>query len=177
VRSVQRDRVGTLNYTVVPFFTELLRRDSLDDDDRTRAQAIANSIRSVMVADVDRSWLETVVDQVASQRDGIGAVGSEVVQDPNRLAAGMSTEQRTVMRALILALFDHPGFDPDGFAIVLASRGRSCFVTLTAKLDADESIPKSGLAAYFAVLRIAFTNLRLVFHPPTLTLKFSYDHT
>ncbi|HEY2645028.1 MAG TPA: hypothetical protein VGI56_14840, partial [Galbitalea sp.] len=177
VRSVQHDRVSILNDTVVPFFTDLLQRDRLDQDDRTRAQAIANSIRAVMVADVDRSWLDIVVDQVASQRDGIGTVGSEVVQDPQRLAAGMSAEQRTVMRALLLALFGHPGFDPDGFAIVLSSRGRFCNVVLTAKLDADESIPKSGLAAYFAVLRVAFADLRLRFHPPTLTLRFSYEHT
>ena len=49
-------------------------------------------------------------------------------------------------------------------------------MTLTAKLDDDESVMRSGLAPYFAVLRIAFGDLQVSFQPPTLTLKFSYDH-
>jgi hypothetical protein len=49
-------------------------------------------------------------------------------------------------------------------------------VTLTAKLDLDESIPRSGLAAYLAVLRIAFGDLHLSFQRPTLILRFSYEH-
>ena len=177
VRSVQEDRVSILNHAVIPFFSDLLRRGELDDDERARAREIATSIRSVMVADVDRSWLDTVIDQVAAQRGGAGTPGSEVVQDPDRLAAAMSTEQRTVTRALIIALFDHPGFDPDGFAIVIAKHEDTCAATITAKLDADDSIPRSGLAAYFAVLRIAFGDLQLTFHAPTLTLRFSYEHT
>ena len=49
-------------------------------------------------------------------------------------------------------------------------------VTLTAKLDADESLPRTGLGPYLAVLRVAFGGLTVTFQPPTLTLKFSYDH-
>ncbi|MEJ1229699.1 MAG: hypothetical protein WDM88_02220 [Galbitalea sp.] len=175
VRSVHDDRVGILNDSVVPFLTDLLRRDVITQADRERAVAIATSIRSVMVADVDRSWLDTVVDHVSLARRGGSSTGSEVVQDPDRLASAMTSEQRTVTRALIIALFDHPGFDPDGFAVLISSEGKFAVVTLTAKLDADDSIQRSGLAAYLAVLRVAFTDLHLMFQPPTLTLKFSYD--
>jgi hypothetical protein len=176
LRSVQQDRVSILNHSVVPFFSDLLERGKIDDDDRRRAREIATSIRAVMVADVDRSWLDTVVDQVAALRGDEATPGSEVVQDPDRLAGAMTTEQRTVLRALIIALFDHPGFDPDGFAVVIAKQADACAATITTKLDADDSIPRSGLAAYFAVLRIAFGDLQLTFDPPTLTLRFSYDH-
>ena len=127
-----------------------------------------------MVADVDRSWLDTVVDQAAGERDDPSLPGSEVVQDYERRASGMTTEQRIVMRALIFALFAHPGFDPDGFAVVITGRAKVSDVVLSAKLDADDSIPRSGLAAYFAVLRIAFDESQLAFQPPTLTLRFSY---
>jgi hypothetical protein len=49
-------------------------------------------------------------------------------------------------------------------------------VTLTAKLDDDESVSRSDLGPYLAVLRIAFGDLQVTFQRPTLTLKFSYEH-
>ena len=177
LQSVHDDRVGILNDSVVPFFSGLLARGVITHDDREAAGEIASSIRSIMVADVDRSWLDSVVDEVASRRGGSESPGSEVVQDEFRLASGMSTEQRIVVRAVLIALFDHPGFDADGFAVLIARERGSAVVTLTALLDSDESIPRSGLAAYFAVLRIAFPDLHVIFQRPTLTLRFSYGLT
>ena len=176
LRSVHDDRVSILNHTVVPFLTGVLERDEIRDDDRSRARSIATTIRLAMVADVDRSWLDSVMDHLADERDDGSLPGSEVVQDPDRLAIGMTTEQRIVTRAVIVALFDHPGLDADGFAILIADEGSMAAVTLTAKLDADDSLVRSGLAPYLAVLRIAFGDLQVTFQPPTLTLKFSYDH-
>jgi hypothetical protein len=175
-RSVYHERLGLLNDSVVPFFSGLLSRGSITGHDRETARELASAIRSVMVADVDRSWLDALVDQIATERGDGATPGSEVVQDCDRLASGMSTEQRIVVRALMTALFDHPGFDPDGFAVLILPEGGSAVVTLTAKLDLDESIPRSGLAAYFAVLGIAFADLSLSFQRPTLTLRFSYEH-
>jgi hypothetical protein len=174
VRAVQRDRVAILNDTVVPFFADLLQRDLISDADRERALVISNSIRAIMVADVDRSWLDTVVDHAAGQRAD-RMPGSEVVEDHGHLAVGMTTEQRIVVRAVIFALFDHPGFDPDGFGVVITRESGTNLVTLRAKLDFDDSILRSGLAAYFAVLRIAFGDLHVSFQRPSLRLRFSYD--
>ena len=174
MRSVHDDRVSILNNTVVPFFAEILERDAVNEEDRLRSQSIANKIRSAMVADVDRSWLDSVMDQLAVERGDSTVPGSEVVQDPHRAASDMTTEQRIVVRAVILALVDHPGFDSDGFAIMIVRKGSAAAVTLTAKLDDDESITRSGLAPYLAVLRIAFGDLHVTFQRPALTLKFSY---
>jgi hypothetical protein len=176
VRSVHGERIDILSNTVVPFFTELLAGETLTDADRDQATAIATSIRSAMLAEVDRSWLDVVVDQAAGERADESLPGSEVVQDHERRASRMTTEQRIVMRALIFALFAHPGFDPDGFAVVITGSGSGSDVVLSAKLDADDSIPRSGLAAYFAVLRIAFDESQVSFQPPMLTLRFSYGH-
>jgi hypothetical protein len=176
VRSIRDDRVSILNDTVVPFFADLLGRDLITDPDRERARSIATTIRSAMVADVDRSWLDTIMDHLSAERADAAAPGSEVVLDQDRLAAGMTTEQRIVTRAVIVALFDHPGFDSDGFAVLIAHDGERAALTVTAKLDADDSITKSGLAPYLAVVRIAFSDLQVSFQAPTLTLKFSYDH-
>ncbi len=175
VRSVHDDRVTVLNDTVVPFLAGLLARDDVSAADRLHARSIADTIRSAMVADVDRSWLDSIMDQLAIQRNDSTVPGSEVVQDPDRVASDMRTDQRIVIRAVILALFDHPGFDPDGFAISIARRGQAAVVTLAAKLDDDESITRSGLAPYLAVLRIAFGDLHVAFQRPALTLRFSYE--
>ncbi|HMH59518.1 MAG TPA: hypothetical protein VK537_10085 [Galbitalea sp.] len=176
VRSVHDDRVSILNHTVVPFFTEILERDEVTEADRSRALSIADTIRAAMIADVDRSWLDSIMDHLAAERGDSRVPGSEVVQDPHRAASDMTTEQRIVVRAVVLALFDHPGFDADGFAIVISREGSAAVVTLTAKLDDDDSVTRSGLAPYFAVLRIAFGDLHLTFQPPALTLRFSYEH-
>jgi hypothetical protein len=176
VRSVQDDRVSILNHTVVPFFTEVLERDGVTENDRSRARSIALTIRSAMVADVDRSWLDSILDRLAEERGDASVVGSEVVQDPFRAASGMTTEQRIVVRAVVIALFDHPGFDSDGFAILIVPNGSRAVVTVTAKLDDDESVTRSGLAPFLAVLRIAFGDLSVGFQRPTLTLRFSYGN-
>jgi hypothetical protein len=175
VRSVHDDRVSILEESVVPFLTELVERNSLTEADRARARSIAFTIRSAMVADVDRSWLDSLMDHLAEDLSDPTVPGSEVVQDPHRAASGMTTEQRVVIRAAILALFDHPGFDPDGFAILITSEGSTASVTVTAKLDDDDSVSRSGLAPYLAVLRMSFRDLHVMFQRPTLTLKFSYE--
>ena len=105
-RSVQQDRVTILNRDVVPFFTAVLDQDELTDADRERALEISDSIRKSMVADVDRTWLEGVVLQASK-----GTLGHTVV-DPNRVAGAMSTDQRTAMRALLVAILSHPGVSP-----------------------------------------------------------------
>jgi hypothetical protein len=176
IRSVHDDRVSILEESVVPFLTEIVERNDLTEEDRAKARSIAFTIRSAMVADVDRSWLDFLMDHLAEDRADPTVPGSEVVQDPHRAASGMTTEQRVVIRAAILALFDHPGFDSDGFAILITSEGSVASVTVTAKLDDDDSVSRSDLAPYLAVLRMSFRDLQVTFQRPTLTLKFSYEH-
>lgn len=175
-RSVQVGRVSILNRSVVPFLTDLLQRGEITDGDRAQAGAIADSIRSLMVADVDRSWLDGVIEEVGQSSGHGSPPTSEVIQDDQRIASAMTANQRSVTRALIAALFGHPGFDADGFGILLIRRNDECVFTLSAKLDGVESLLRSGLGAYFAALRAMFPDLHLTFDQPTLTLRFSYDH-
>ncbi len=175
-QSVRHDRISILNRTVVPFYTDLLVRGSITGEDRAHAARVARSIRSVMVAEAERTWLDTVVDELAGAGQDDALPGSEVVQDDELLAGRMDTEQRIVVRALLVSLFEEHGFDPDGFGIVIARAGERCEVILTAKLDGADSIPRSNFAAYLAVVRIVFGDLQLTFQAPTLTLRFSYGH-
>jgi hypothetical protein len=172
-RSVQQDRVTILNRDVVPFFSEVLTRGAIVDEDRDRARAIADSIRQVMVAEADRSWLETVIEHVGiNSIHGRGFSG--LVQDEDRLATLMTTDQRTAVRALIVALFELPTFDPTSLGIVLSRRGRGCRGVFTARAEpADYSI-RAALAPYFAVMRVVFSDLQVDISEPVLAIRISY---
>jgi hypothetical protein len=172
-RSVQQDRVTILNRDVVPFFSDVLTRGAVVEEDRDRARAIADSIRRVMVAEADRSWLETVIEHAGSNSiHGQGFSG--LVQDEQRLASLMTTDQRTAVRAFIVALFELPAFDPTSLSIVLSKRGGGSRGVFTARTDpADYSI-KAALAPYFAVMRVVFTDLRVDISEPVLAIRISY---
>ncbi len=174
-RSVQQDRVTILNRDVVPFLTHVLQSGDIGDEDRARALAISESIRSVMVAEVDRSWLDSVIESEGMARLGKRAPGAETVHDPDRLAAAMTTDQRTAMRALIVALFSHDAFDRQGLDIRLDRRAVLCVVSVRASFRASESVIRQYLAAYLAILRIVFIDFELTWSRNTLTVRFFYD--
>ncbi len=169
-RSVQQDRVTILNRDVLPFFGEVLAQESITDDDRDRARRIADSIRGLMVAEFDRSWLENVIELA-------GATGSSAasVIDPDRLASGMTTEQRTAIRALLVVMIDFPGFDGSELRIHLTGSASGCRGRVTAHLDVPDTVLRSTLAPYFAVMRAVFAEFQIDFVQPTLTLRFSYE--
>jgi hypothetical protein len=172
-RSVQQDRVTILNQDVVPFFTTVLEESTITAETQARARAISDSIRSVMVADVDRSWLETLVDSIRPTADAAESV--VFVIDDRRLAQRMSAEQRAGVRAFLVALFAHPAFTMDGFVIAVTGKGDRCRLVLTATLDLPENQVRSDLAPYFAVMRILFGDLNVELDQQSLTLMFSYD--
>jgi hypothetical protein len=169
-RSVQQDRVTILNRDVVPFFTAVLGQDELTDADRARALEISDSIRKNIVADADRSWLDVVVGQASR-----GTVGADAVVDRQRVASAMSTDQRTAMRALLVAILSHPGFVHDAFSITITSGdGRADGVIRASFVPADPS-PRTAFAPYLTIFHVMFVRLEVDLAPASLTVRFSYD--
>jgi hypothetical protein len=173
-RSIQQDRVTILGRDVIPFFREMATRQQVTDEDRARARSIANSIRSVMVADADRSWLESVVASSAA-RAGSGEGGTAVVLDERHLAGGMSTEQRTAIRTLIVALIEAAEFDAADLRIELTDVDGRCAGVIDAKLRSYDYLRRLALAPYFAIMRAVFTNVTIDFSSSALTVRFTYD--
>lgn len=164
-RSVQQDRVTILNQEVVPFFAEVLQRDSLTADDRDRARRISDAIRAVMVAEADRTWLDTIVEQVAGHAS----------DDPGRLAIAMSTDQRTAIRAAIIGIAGHPAFSAKDFSLEIRGVDATCAVTLRARLETTENVLRGQIAPFLAVIRIVFSDVKVEFADATLALRFSYE--
>ncbi len=169
-RSVQQDRVTILNRAVLPFFLEMIEKPVVSNADRERARDIAASFRSVMVAEVDRSWLEHAVDHLSG---GVG--GTHVVRDDDHVASLMTYDQRTALRALIAALYGVEDRDPDFLTIELFRDEGVCRFAMVAELEIADFALRSRFSPYFAVLRVVFPDLRLEYRAGVLTLSFSYE--
>lgn len=172
-RSVQQDRVTILGRDVLPFFTDVVAAGSITEADRERAREIAVSVRDVMVAEADRSWLESAVLVTGTIRP---ESESAVIDDPRRLAAGMSTAQRMAVRTLLGAFASEPGFDPNELRIELSRDGDLCVAAISARFTAETSSPRAALAPYFALLRSVFDDFDVTFAAPSLRMGFHYEH-
>lgn len=171
-RSVQQDRVTILNKEVLPFFADVLARGEVSVNDRARAATIADSIRGLMVAESDRSWLEQVVEHALHDR---GERIADFVNDPQRLAPMITTDQRTAIRAFLVALFDEPGFDCQSLHFDFAREGARCRGTLTATVDGSDFAMRTAMAPYFAVMRVVFSHLHVELSQSKLEIRMSYE--
>lgn len=168
-RSVQRDSVTVLGRDVVSFFGDVLRRNTLTQADAQRARGIALAMRSVMVADADRTWLDVVVQQPG--RPGWAAID---VDDPELLATRMNAYQRTALRAHVVALGDDLRVTGRA-SISIASDGNRCVGSLSVSAQASDHTMRSRYAPIHAVMRVAFDSLSVQFHQPHLIVSFSYE--
>ena len=171
-RSIQQDRVTILSRDVLPFFTELVAAPSVTEADRSRAREIAHSIRNVMVEEADRSWLETAVVIAGGARPG---QADAVVEDSDRLAAGMTIDQRTAVRALVVALVREPEFAHDDLHIHITRDGDLCRVIVSTRFSTTDTMPRAALSPYFALLRSVFDAFDVDFDHPSLRLRFWYE--
>lgn len=169
-RVVQQDRFTILGRDVLPFFNDLLERGTVTDDDRARAREISGSMRTLMVAEADRSWLEVLLGT-----HGPDAVGTARIIDRGGCAAAMGTDQRVALRALIVALGDEHGFVAGSLRIELGRSGGRCWAHLQATLDSSDFVVRSALSPYFAALRVVFADVQVGFQRPVLALKFFYE--
>jgi hypothetical protein len=168
-RSVQQDRVTGLNRDVVPFFARLVEADQITDADRRLAGRVAAVIRDRIVADSDRSWLEQAVIDVCPR----GLTGTVV--DRAHLAEGMTSDQRTAIRALVNAMAVDVATDTSTLGIVFHDDDPVVRGLIRVDGAAADAAVRQLYAPYFAVLRILFRDLQVDVTGSLLTLRFSYD--
>lgn len=169
-RAVQQTRVSVLNREVVPFFADIAARGRVEPDDRERARALSESIRSLMLADIDRSWLA----QFFAERRGGGPPGAAYrLRDPDAVAHRMDLDQRAALRALVASLQLTEGEGSVDCSIDLADQGDVVEAMLTARLGLPSRVARPALAPYLAVMGAAFSDVRFDTRADTLTLRFS----
>ncbi|MET0590361.1 MAG: hypothetical protein ABWZ77_04210 [Naasia sp.] len=172
-RVVQQTRVTILNRDVVPFFADLAARGEIDSGDRERARQLAESIRTIMVADIDRSWLEELVHP----RDPLTgrSAGSSSVEDPEELAHLMDLDQRAALRAFLGLLGDLAGDHSAHLEVALATDLGVCEVRIVSRLGVSEREARSALRPYLAVMATVFSDIGFQFRDNILTMRFCYD--
>lgn len=163
-RSVQQDRVTLLNQTIVPFFAQVLAKESLTPADRQRALELSESIRTIMVAEIDRTWLGALV---AHSGDGR-------LVDPRGFADDMNPDQRTVVRAFLVALHAVEGVSSETLDIEIAELASRRSVTMSCDIHTTDYVVRTALDPYLAIMRILFIDLHVDYLQPTLALRFSY---
>lgn len=97
-RSVQQQRITTLNRDVVPYLSRAVDAPELTDHDIDEARRLSASIRALLVADIERGWAATLLDELVTRHPHLNiAVRAD---DPDDAASRASLEQRTIVRAI-----------------------------------------------------------------------------
>lgn len=170
-RAVRHDRVAILDHDVFPFFTSILTTGAVTAADRLRARQIADSIRALMVAEADRTWLEVI-----STEDGVAPdVLHLSVIDAEGRATGMVGGQRTVLRALIVAVREDPEFVRDSLNVTITGSAMTSHGVVTATMSSTVGDPQEIYAPYVAVMRIVFTDVNVNYRDNQLKVRFSYE--
>ncbi|WP_104162777.1 hypothetical protein [Cryobacterium sp. N22] len=116
-RAVVEQQVSALKSGVIPFLAELLDRGTVTALDIAQAGQLAADVRRTLVAEIDRTWLDSVATRERSALAERGTPGLLVVADPEHRATAFRAEQRAATAALIGALCAAPGFDPHSLVV------------------------------------------------------------
>ena len=97
-RSVQQQRITTLNQEVVPYLSRVVGATVLTDEDRAGARRIAGEIRELLVATLDRGWVTTLFDDLVARHPRLDIQAR--ADDPDDVGGAATLEQRTLLRAI-----------------------------------------------------------------------------
>jgi hypothetical protein len=174
-RSVQQDRVTSLNREIVPFLISLVDGAPVTEEARERAREISRRARSLIVAQADRTWLETHAEQTSRADPTTRGVSKVTVHDEARLALHMTTDERTAVRAFLSAATSLVSFVPDKSSIGILDEDGRCAVVMRVAVASPDHAMHGELAPYLAVLRVVFGDLEADSGSAELTLRFSYE--
>jgi hypothetical protein len=145
----QRDRVARVGARIAPFVEQVARAGVITDADRALAAQIARRLRSELVLESERSWLDIV-----AQKSGM------MVSDPARLADRMNEPQRAALHGLLLAAIDSSMVDSHTMLIELrAQSDGSTAVALSIDVDLPEGRRLVLLAPYYLTLKTTVEDL------------------
>ena len=148
-RRVERRTLARLGNRVAPFLEQVADAGEVTAADRALAGQLARRLRSDLVSQANRTWL-----------DSVALFGRIVVVDPDGLADRMNSAQRTALRALLIGILDDPAATVGSLFVEL--RGDDDGSTAVA-LSLDFSLPEgrrsSMLAPYYVTLQATVESL------------------
>lgn len=147
--AVVRSELAAISGRVSSILTDIADRANITDDDRERAAALADEIRTELVHRSNETWLNTV------------ARGRPVtVIDPDHLADTMSPRQRSTVHALILTVLDSPEVEyPHVLIEIRRETQHSTAIAITIDAGLAEGRRIMLLAPHYLTLRTALDDL------------------
>ena len=116
-------RVRNLGADVLPFLADVLEQESLTVADIKRARSLAFQVRRVLVAEVDHTWLDDLIDRERTALTERGLNPLCVIADPERRATAFDSDQRAAAGAVLVALCTLKGFDPTSLVVQIDGTG------------------------------------------------------
>jgi len=146
---------------VAPFLQRIADAGSVSPADSSRARALSNELRALLVIDSERSWAADL------------AAG---VVDSGQLADSLTTDQRSCLRALLAHINHSSVFDPNTLRLSFARDGWAGVCVIEVEYDRGSS-PRLQLAPYIAVARSLFDPVHSVASGTTLRLTVGFEPT
>ncbi len=120
VRAMVERQWEDLGAGVFPLLSGVLEHGEVSRADIARAGELAGALRKELVRDIDKTWLDTVVDRERAVLVERGAIPLLVVADPEHRAAAFNDDQRAAIGVLIGVLCSARGFDPCSLVVQVA---------------------------------------------------------
>jgi len=160
-RQVERRTLARLGTRVAPFLQGIAETGVVTDSDRALAGQLARRLRTDLVSQANRSWL-----------DSLALYGPMYVVDPDRRADSMNSVQRTALRGLLLAVMKNPTTNGSLFIELRGQEDGSTAVALSIDVDLPEGRRTMMLAPYYLTLQTAVKDLS--WDPSRELLKFQF---
>jgi hypothetical protein len=161
VSRVEKRTVARLGARVAPFLEELAESGTVTDADRALAGQLARKLRTDLVQQANRSWLDRIAEN-----------GRIFIVDPDQRAEHMNHAQRSALRGLVFAVLRNPATDAGSLFIEL--RGQedgSTAVAVSVDLDLPEGHRTMLLAPYYLALKSTVDGMR--YEPARELLRFN----
>ena len=142
-RKAEISTLARLGTRVAPFLESVADAGVVTRADRALAGQLARRLRSELVTQANRSWLDTL------------ALAERIyIVDPDHRADSMNAAQRTALRGLLLAVINDPATDSGSLFIELRGQDDgSTAVALSLDLDLPEGRRIMMLAPYYVALK------------------------
>jgi len=143
-----------LDEQAIPFLRVVAHTGEVSEADGARARVLARELRTLMLIDTERSWLERIVQRVS---------------DPQRLAERMGESERGFLRAVVAHVRHSELFD--AATLRLSLREHETGQTVTAEVQClPGTNPRVQLAPYIAVAHSLFSGVDWQIADATLTI-------
>jgi hypothetical protein len=149
-----------LGARVAPFLEGLADTGVVTDADRALAGQLARRLRSDLVEQASRSWLDSAAEN-----------GRVFIVDPDQRAERMNQAQRSALRGLLLAALRNPATDAGSLFIEL--RGQedgSTAVAMSLDMNLPEGRRSMLLAPYYLALQTTVSDMS--YDPARELLRF-----